>query len=87
MLARGYDELGLAERAEAAYAAAIDALQKQNGWHCELGRAYRWYGKFLRRAGRAEAAMDAFERRPTSRRPTWPSSSSRTPSRPSQLGV
>ena len=62
VLARGYDELGLADRAETAYAAAIDALQKQNGWHCELGRAYRWYGKFLRRAGRAEAAMDAFER-------------------------
>jgi tetratricopeptide (TPR) repeat protein len=62
VLARGYDELGLADRAETAYSAAIDALQKQNGWHCELGRAYRWYGKFLRRAGRAEAAMDAFER-------------------------
>ncbi len=62
VLARGYDELGRADRAESAYAAAIDALRKQNGWHCELGRAYRWYGKFLRRAGRAEAAMDAFER-------------------------
>ena len=62
VLARGYDELGLADRAETAYAAAIDALRKQNGWHCELGRAYRWYGKFLRRAGRAQAAMDAFER-------------------------
>ena len=62
VLARGYDELGRADRAESAYSAAIDALRKQNGWHCELGRAYRWYGKFLRRAGRAEAAMDAFER-------------------------
>jgi tetratricopeptide (TPR) repeat protein len=62
VLARGYDELGRADRAESAYSAAIDALQKQNGWHCELGRAYRWYGKFLRRAGRAEAAMEAFER-------------------------
>ena len=62
VLARGYDELGLTDRAESAYAAAIDALRKQNGWHCELGRAYRWYGKFLRRAGRAEAAMEAFER-------------------------
>jgi tetratricopeptide (TPR) repeat protein len=61
VLARGYDELGRADRAEAAYASAIDALRKQNGWHCELGRAYRWYGKFLRRAGRAGAAMDAFE--------------------------
>jgi len=62
VLARGYDELGRDDRAESAYAAAIDALRKQNGWHCELGRAYRWYGKFLRRAGRAEAAMEAFER-------------------------
>jgi len=62
VLARGYDELGRADRAESAYSAAIDALRKQNGWHCELGRAYRWYGKFLRRAGRAEAAMEAFER-------------------------
>jgi tetratricopeptide (TPR) repeat protein len=62
VLARGYDELGRADRAEPAYSAAIDALRKQNGWHCELGRAYRWYGKFLRRAGRAEAAMEAFER-------------------------
>jgi tetratricopeptide (TPR) repeat protein len=62
VLARGYDELDRADRAEPAYSAAIDALRKQNGWHCELGRAYRWYGKFLRRAGRAEAAMEAFER-------------------------
>jgi tetratricopeptide (TPR) repeat protein len=62
VLARGYDELGRADRAESAYAAAIDALRRQNGWHCELGRAYRWYGKFLRRAGRAQAAMEAFER-------------------------
>ena len=61
VLARAYDELGLADRAETAYSAAIDALRKQNGWHCELGRAYRWYGKFLRRAGRSQAAMEAFE--------------------------
>jgi tetratricopeptide (TPR) repeat protein len=61
VLARSYDELGRADRAEKAYATAIDALKRQNGWHCELGRAYRWYGKFLRRAGRTEAAMEAFE--------------------------
>ncbi|HEY3764958.1 MAG TPA: tetratricopeptide repeat protein [Gaiellales bacterium] len=61
VLARSYDETGRADRAEAAYATAIDALRRQNGWHCELGRAYRWYGKFLRRAGRTEAAMEAFE--------------------------
>jgi tetratricopeptide (TPR) repeat protein len=62
VLARSYDETGRADRAENAYAAAIDALRRQNGWHCELGRAYRWYGKFLRRSGRTEAAMEAFER-------------------------
>jgi tetratricopeptide (TPR) repeat protein len=61
VLARSYDETGRADRAENAYTTAIDALKRQNGWHCELGRAYRWYGKFLRRAGRTEAAMDAFE--------------------------
>jgi tetratricopeptide (TPR) repeat protein len=61
VLARSYDETGSADRAEKAYATAIDALKRQNGWHCELGRAYRWYGKFLRRAGRTEAAMEAFE--------------------------
>lgn len=62
VLARSYDETGQPDRAESAYANAIDALRRQNGWHCELGRAYRWYGKFLRRAGRTEAAMEAFER-------------------------
>jgi tetratricopeptide (TPR) repeat protein len=61
VLARSYEESGRGDRAEAAYATAIDALRRQNGWHCELGRAYRWYGKFLRRAGRTEAAMVAFE--------------------------
>lgn len=62
VLARSYDETGQTDRAENAYTSAIDALRRQNGWHCELGRAYRWYGKFLRRAGRTEAAMEAFER-------------------------
>jgi tetratricopeptide (TPR) repeat protein len=61
VLARSYDETGKSDRAEAAYTTAIDALRRQNGWHCELGRAYRWYGKFLRGAGRTEAAMEAFE--------------------------
>jgi len=61
VLARSYDESGHPDRAEKAYATAIDAMRRQNGWHCELGRAYRWYGKFLRKAGRTEAAMEAFE--------------------------
>jgi tetratricopeptide (TPR) repeat protein len=62
VLARSHEETGRIDRAEAAYTTAIDALRRQNGWHCELGRAYRWYGKFLRKAGRTEAAMEAFER-------------------------
>ena len=49
------------ERAEWAYTAAIDAIQRQNGWTRELAKAYRWYGKFLKRMGRAEAALEAFE--------------------------
>jgi tetratricopeptide (TPR) repeat protein len=62
VLARAQEALHRPEAAERAYEAAIDSLRRQNGWHCELGRAYRWYGKFLRSAGRAQAAMDALER-------------------------
>jgi tetratricopeptide (TPR) repeat protein len=61
VLARVYDELGQAEQAEWAYTSAIDAIQRQNGWTRELAKAYRWYGKFLKRMGRAEAALEAFE--------------------------
>ncbi len=61
VLARVYDELGDADRAEWAYGAAIDAIRRQNGWARELAKAYRWYGKFLKRMGRAEAALEAFE--------------------------
>jgi tetratricopeptide (TPR) repeat protein len=61
VLARLYDELGQAEQAETAYRAAIDAISGQPGWTRELAKAYRWYGKFLKRMGRAEAALEAFE--------------------------
>jgi tetratricopeptide (TPR) repeat protein len=61
VLARVYDELGDGERAEWAYTSAIDAIRQQNGWTRELAKAYRWYGKFLKRMGRAEAALEAFE--------------------------
>ena len=50
-----------AERAEWGFTAAIDAIRQQNGWTRELAKAYRWYGKFLKRMGRAEAALEAFE--------------------------
>ena len=52
VLARVYDELGDGERAEWAYTAAIDAIHRQTGWTRELAKAYRWYGKFLKRMGR-----------------------------------
>lgn len=61
VLARLYDELGQVEQAESAYSAAIDAISGQPGWTRELAKAYRWYGKFLKRMGRAEAALEAFE--------------------------
>jgi tetratricopeptide (TPR) repeat protein len=61
VLARVYDELGQTDRAEWAYTSAIDAIRRQNGWHRELAKAYRWYGKFLKRQGRTAAALDALE--------------------------
>jgi tetratricopeptide (TPR) repeat protein/DNA-binding XRE family transcriptional regulator len=61
VLARVQDELGELERADAAYAAAIAALQQQSDAAPALARAYRHYGKFLKRLGRAEAALEAFE--------------------------
>lgn len=61
VLARVQDELGELERADAAYAAAIAALQQQPDAAPALARAYRHYGKFLKRLGRAEAALEAFE--------------------------
>ncbi|MGZ4481228.1 MAG: tetratricopeptide repeat protein [Gaiellales bacterium] len=61
VLARIYDEQHDDERADRAYTSAIEALKKQNGWHRERARAYRWYGKFLRRVGRTEAALEMLE--------------------------
>ncbi len=62
VLAKAYDQIGEGERAEAAYATSIDLFERQRGWRMELGRAYREYGKFLRRRGRTEAALEALER-------------------------
>ena len=55
------DELGELERADTAYAAAIAARSAQPDSAPALARAYRHYGKFLKRLGRAEAALEAFE--------------------------
>ena len=60
-LARGLDELGDDAGAEQAYTAAIDLFRRRPGWHRERSRAHRWYGKFLRRHGRDEAALREFE--------------------------
>ncbi|MGN6380806.1 MAG: tetratricopeptide repeat protein [Gaiellales bacterium] len=61
VLARAYEELGEDDRADATYSAAIRLFRRQNGWPYERARAYRLYGKFLRRRGRTEAALEAFE--------------------------
>lgn len=60
-LARALDELGDDRGAEQAYTAAIDLFRRRPGWHRERSRAHRWYGKFLRRHGRDEAALREFE--------------------------
>ena len=61
VLARVQDELGEQGLAETAYRAAIETLERDPGWGRELAKAYRWYGKFLKRAGQAGAALEAFE--------------------------
>ncbi|MGN6380807.1 MAG: tetratricopeptide repeat protein [Gaiellales bacterium] len=60
VLARVQDSLGEIERSERSYGEAIAAFT-EGGDRRALGRAYRFYGKFLKRLGRAEAALEAFE--------------------------
>lgn len=60
VLARVQDSLGEIERAEHSYSEAVTAYSTA-GDRRALGRAYRFYGKFLKRLGRAEAALEAFE--------------------------
>ena len=43
------------------YRLAIDSLERQTGWPTELAKAYRRYGKFLRRRGQLDAAMEMLE--------------------------
>jgi tetratricopeptide (TPR) repeat protein len=59
--ARVYDDTGEDGRADTAYLMAIDALEHQTGWPTEMAKAYRRYGKFLRRQGRTEAALRMLE--------------------------
>ena len=60
VLARVQDELGEIERAERSYTRAVEEFTAA-GNQRELAKAYRWFGKFLKRLGRAEAALEAFE--------------------------
>lgn len=61
IIARAYDALEDDERADRAYISAIDQLRKQAGWPTDLAKAYRRYGKFLRRRGRTQAAIEMLE--------------------------
>jgi tetratricopeptide (TPR) repeat protein len=61
VLARVHEELGRLDEADAAYRAAVENIRRQNGWLRELAKAYRWYGKFLKRRGRDAEALEAFE--------------------------
>jgi len=61
VIARAYDAAEDDERADRAYISAINQLKKQAGWPTDLAKAYRRYGKFLRRRGRTQAAIEMLE--------------------------
>ena len=61
VIARVHDDRGEDEPADRHYRTAIDSLQRQTGWPNELAKAYRRYGKFLRRRGQLDEAMAMLE--------------------------
>jgi tetratricopeptide (TPR) repeat protein len=61
VIARIYDDTGDDDRADRAYRMAVDLLRLQGGWPTDLAKAYRRYGKFLRRRGRVDDAMEMLE--------------------------
>jgi tetratricopeptide (TPR) repeat protein len=61
VIARAYEDTGDDDRADRFYLYAIDSLRRQTGWPTYLAKAYRRYGKFLRRTGRPEAAIEMLE--------------------------
>ncbi len=61
VIARVHDDRGDADAADPEYRLAIDSLQRQTGWPTELAKAYRRYGKFLRRRGQLDEAMKMLE--------------------------
>ena len=54
VIARVHDDRGDADAADPEYRLAIDSLERQTGWPTELAKAYRRYGKFLRRRGQLD---------------------------------
>jgi tetratricopeptide (TPR) repeat protein len=61
VIARVHEYEGDDDRANRFYLYAIDALKMQTGWPTYLAKAYRRYGKFLRRVGRPEDAIEMLE--------------------------
>jgi tetratricopeptide (TPR) repeat protein len=61
VIARVYEDTGDDERADRFYLYAIDSLRRQTGWPTYLAKAYRRYGKYLRRVGRPQAAIEMLE--------------------------
>jgi Tfp pilus assembly protein PilF len=56
-----HDDRGDADAADREYRLAIDSLERQTGWPTDLAKAYRRYGKFLRRHGQPDEAMRMLE--------------------------
>jgi tetratricopeptide (TPR) repeat protein len=61
VIARVHDDRGDADAADRDYRLAIDSLERQTGWPTDLAKAYRRYGKFLRRQGHPDEAMRMLE--------------------------
>jgi Tfp pilus assembly protein PilF len=61
VIARVHDDRGDADAADRGYRLAIDSLERQTGWPTDLAKAYRRYGKFLRRHGHPDQAMRMLE--------------------------
>ena len=61
VIARVHDDRGDDDRADRAYLMAVDAFRLQGGWPTDLAKAYRRYGKFLRRRGRVDDALEMLE--------------------------
>ena len=62
VIARVHDDRGDADAGRIrSTGSRSTALERQTGWPTELAKAYRRYGKFLRRRGQLDAAMRMLE--------------------------